>query len=437
MTIKKSKLYGLDGENVSFSFIDEELIGMSLKNSAGIYVPEDNTSNTFSAFKQSDEALDAFRKAVFGSNKNSYSDLISYATDEKMTQHYLKEKKKFDNAEYVTGDFQKPRAIAYNTNIDIASMGNASKIYAYPYDINLGQDHLKITRYEYKRNSLNASMPPREEYLDEYGDAIKKSKGEGNKRKLEGGTVLGDLIGSIILPMPKVTDVNAADWGKSELNAQGLAALGLAASVTGIPGETGEEKQKRMDALRGREEDGSAFRQTTGAIKNQIVAKTAGLLLGTELNADTVLARKGGVVLNPNAEMLFQGPALRDFSFKYRMVARSQKEGKMIRNIIRFLKLGMAAKFRSRTYLKSPDVFTLAYMRRDGEKKFKMLDTVNRFSPGGLALTSLNTDYAPNTYWSAYGDSQPVEVTLEMSFAELRPIYEQDQLEAPTDSVGY
>ena len=420
MTIKKSKLYGLDGENVSFSFIDEELIGMSLKNSAGIFVPEDNTSNTFNAFKQSDEALDAFRKAVFGSNKNSYSDLISYATDEKMTQHYLKEKKKFDNAEYVTGDFQKPRAIAYNTNIDIASMGNASKIYAYPYDINLGQDHLKITRYEYKRNSLNASMPPREEYLDEYGDAIKKSKGEGNKRKLEGGTVLGDLIGSIILPMPKVTDVNAADWGKSELNAQGLAALGLAASVTGIPGE-----------------NGSAFRQTTGAIKNQIVAKTAGLLLGTELNADTVLARKGGVVLNPNAEMLFQGPALRDFSFKYRMVARSQKEGKMIRNIIRFLKLGMAAKFRSRTYLKSPDVFTLAYMRRDGKKKFKMLDTVNRFSPGGLALTALNTDYAPNTYWSAYGDSQPVEVTLEMSFAELRPIYEQDQLEAPTDSVGY
>ena len=147
----------------------------------------------------------------------------------------------------------------------------------------------------------------------------------------------------------------------------------LAASVTGIPGETGEEKQKRMDALRGREEDGSAFRQTTGAIKNQIVAKTAGLLLGTELNADTVLARKGGVVLNPNAEMLFQGPALRDFSFKYRMVARSQKEGKMIRNIIRFLKLGMAAKFRSRTYLKSPDVFTLAYMRRDGKKKFKLL----------------------------------------------------------------
>ena len=78
------------------------------------------------------------------------------------------------------------------------------------------------------------------------------------------------------------------------------------------------------------------------------------MLMGTELNADTVLARKGGVVLNPNAEMLFQGPVLRDFSFKYRMVARSKDEGASIRSIIKFLKSGMAPKFRSSTYLKSP-----------------------------------------------------------------------------------
>tara|TARA_B000000557_G_C20595926_1_gene367602 strand:- start:286 stop:687 length:402 start_codon:yes stop_codon:yes gene_type:complete len=133
--------------------------------------------------------------------------------------------------------------------------------------------------------------------------------------------------------------------------------------------------------------------------------------------------------------MLFQGPAMRDFAFKYRMVARSQKEGETIRKLIKFLKLGMAPKFRSSTYLKSPDVFTLQY--RNGPKEANILKTVNRFSPGGLALTSLSTDYAPNTYWSAYHDSQPVEITVDMSFAELRPIYQQDQLKTPEDSVGY
>ena len=31
-----------------------------------------------------------------------------------------------------------------------------------------------------------------------------------------------------------------------------------------------------------------------------------------------------------------------------------------------------------------------------------ILKTVNRFNPGGLALTTLKTDYAPNGYWAAY-----------------------------------
>ena len=247
--------------------------------------------------------------------------------------------------------------------------------------------------------------------------------------------------------MPKVTDVNAADWGKSELNAQGMAAAGLASKLIGQPGETPDERERRLQAFedlkaqRGGEEGGRVRRKTTGAIYNQIVAKTAGLLLGTDLNADTVLARQGGTVLNPNAEMLFQGPALRDFTFKYRMIARSKKEGEMIRNIIRFLKLGMAPKFRSSTYLKSPDVFSLEYRRGSTfmarSSDAGILDTVNRFSPGGLALTSINTDYAPNSYWSAYQDSQPVEITMDLNFVELRPIYYNDQVGTPTNSVGY
>ena len=100
----------------------------------------------------------------------------------------------------------------------------------------------------------------------------------------------------------------------------------------------------------------------------------------------------------------------------------------------------MAPKFRSSTYLKSPDVFSLQYKRGRGkpsDSEEGILDTVNRFSPGGLALTSINTDYAPNSYWSAYSDSQPVEITMDLNFVELRPIYYNDQVGTPTNSVGY
>ena len=133
--------------------------------------------------------------------------------------------------------------------------------------------------------------------------------------------------------------------------------------------------------------------------------------------------------------MLFQGPVIRDFSFKFLMFARSEDEGREIRKIIRFLKLGMAPKFRNTVFLETPDIFTLEY--KNGKSDADQMKTVNRFNPGGLALTTMNVDYAPNGYWSAYQDSQPVQLTMELNFTELRPIYQQDQDITPEDSVGY
>ena len=87
-------------------------------------------------------------------------------------------------------------------------------------------------------------------------------------------------------------------------------------------------------------------------------------------------------------------------------------------------------------FLANPDVFTLEY--KNGPGKNDLLKTVNLFNPGGLALTTLKTDYAPSGYWSAYRDSQPVALKLSLSFTELRPIYEGDQENnSPVDSVGY
>ena len=242
--------------------------------------------------------------------------------------------------------------------------------------------------------------------------------------------------------MPKATDVNGVEWGKSELTISGLAALGGANILTNggkFLARTDEEmksdKEARELLVKRRELDGSAATEMGSALYTQAMSKLAGTVFGVELDVDTVLARQGGRVLNPNAEMLFQGPVIRDFAFSFLMIARSQKEGETIRKILRFLKVGMAPKFRTTTYLKSPDVFTLEYKNGNGQND--LLKTVNQFNPGGLALTTMNVDYAPNGYWSAYRDSQPVILKMDLNFTELRPIYEGDQLGTPEDSVGY
>ena len=460
--MSKSRRYTIPGQpsgsKYVFTFNDKgEVEGVKKQSQQGRpFLTVDPSSSEFEKVTGSSQALNAYNVNKHKGDKLKYEKEIKKASIEEQKKKNTDDKKKEDNEEKV--NLEQPLSIAERRKqAQTGSLGSTeegfgggkdgpkgSQLYAYPFDIDLEQDHLKISRYEYQRSSINASKPPTLEGIDaEQPEAASAAQFDSvyQMRRVDSGSVLGVLKGSVILPMPKVTDVNAADWGKSELNAQGMAAAGLASKLIGQPGETADERERRLQAFqdlklqRGGEEGGSVRRKTTGAIYNQIVAKTAGLLLGTDLNADTVLARQGGTFLNPNAEMLFQGPALRDFTFKYRMIARNKDEGQMIRNIIRFLKLGMAPKFRSSTYLKSPDVFSLEYRR--GKDENGILDTVNRFSPGGLALTSINTDYAPNSYWSAYHDSQPVEITMDLNFVELRPIYYNDQALTPTSSVGY
>ncbi len=439
MAIRKSRVYTQDdGSKVSFDFDGGKLVGM--KKDGVSLNPE---SVEFVNLAYEDDALAAYNVSKYSSNKRSYEDSISISSKEERDNYYTTESKKETNEASIDQENEKTVAPRQNAS----SKSAKSEVLSYPFDLNPRQDHFKIMRYNYVRPDINQSKgPDQERVLESYrkeSNSVRQNKTGYRNRIINraGDSVVGsELKGSVLLPMPKATDVNGVEWGKSELTISGLAALGAANFVAGRITENQDERAAEKQARkligeRGRNVEGTAFVEGARALAVQTTAKMAGVAFGTELDADTFLARTGGKVLNPNAEMLFQGPVIRDFAFSFIMLARSQEEGKRIRKIIRFLKLGMAPKFRSTTFLKAPDIFTLHYKNGLGEKD--ELKTVNKFNPGGLALTTMNVDYSPNGYWSAYRDSQPVAVKMDLNFTELRPLYESDQASTPEDSVGY
>ena len=441
MKVKKSREYTQDdGSKVSFTFdrADGRIIGIS-KNGKSV---SPTGSTEFTDLSQSDDALAAYNVAKYGAAKKSYvSDQPLTKSTFEVNNYHKEQAKKEANEQFV--EEENTDTVVENASPKDNYSSGASEIMSYPLDLNTSQDHFKIMKYKYQRRDVNASKPGRIELQNTGGRQAVKQKKNIKKINVAGDSVIGSPIGgSVLLPMPKATDVNGVEWGKSELTISGLAAVGLTDKLTGsgrLAGKTREEveadKQAKAEIERGRNEFGSSFQQGASAMYAQTISKIAGFAFGTDLDVDTYLARSGGRVLNPNAEMLFQGPVIRDFNFSFLMIARSQREGNEIRKIIRFLKLGMAPKFRSTTYLKNPDIFTLHYKNGTGDND--ELKTVNKFNPGGLALTTMAVDYAPNGYWSAYRDSQPVAVKMDLSFTELRPIYEQDQLSTEEDSVGY
>ena len=452
MASKKSKLYTIDGKRYAFGFDGDGKIN-SISESSGRagqqkFTPVNPNTSLFSDLANSKSGTSAYNVQNFKGQKDNYlshadGDRAVQATSAELNSEYTKNSKSNTNQGFIEQETNALENVAPKQN---ASPKGKTESMMYPLDLNFKQDHFKITKYEYVRQDINQSKSQRD--VEKRKDKITRQDARHSKT-YERANIAGDGVinsskplGSIFLPMPKATDVNGVEWGKSELTISGLAALGGANLLTAggkFLARTDEEMKNDKEArdllVKRRELDGSAATEMGSALYTQAMSKLAGTVFGVELDVDTVLARQGGRVLNPNAEMLFQGPVIRDFAFSFLMIARSQKEGETIRKILRFLKVGMAPKFRTTTYLKSPDVFTLEY--KNGKGQNDLLKTVNQFNPGGLALTTMNVDYAPNGYWSAYRDSQPVILKMDLNFTELRPIYEGDQLSTPEDSVGY
>ena len=139
------------------------------------------------------------------------------------------------------------------------------------------------------------------------------------------------------------------------------------------------------------EEAAKQIKKATGAggedVKDAIAQTIAGAATGDQ---KALMQRASGQVINPNMELLFGGPQLRDFSFAFNFTARSAGEGATILRIIRFFKQGMSPiRSQSNLFLKSPHTFKLEY--KNGSSSHKAL---NKFKE--CALKSCALQYTPD-----------------------------------------
>ena len=153
-------------------------------------------------------------------------------------------------------------------------------------------------------------------------------------------------------------------------------------------------------------------------------------MIGQNVSAEDILARGQGIIPNSNLELLFNSPALRKFSFTWRMSPRSRDEAMMVNKIVRSFKQGMSAKKLNPTsggasfFLGTPNVFDLQFRTGEGH-----IDGLFRVKTS--ACTSTSISYTDGAQWSAYDDGQPTSINLTLAFEELEPIYDTDYSETP------
>jgi len=183
-------------------------------------------------------------------------------------------------------------------------------------------------------------------------------------------------------------------------------------------------------------------RQSAQRIANKITsgagegaAAIANILAGaaTGIGNQQLLQRAGGRIINPNAELLFNGPSLRQFGFNFILSARSEGETKTIRALIRALKVGMAVrKSKTGLFLLSPHLFQLEYVTGNDEST-EINKFINKFKL--CALTGMQVNYTPNGTYMTYENKAPTSYGLDLQFQEIEPIYASDYDDE--NSIGY
>ena len=278
----------------------------------------------------------------------------------------------------------------------------------------------------------------------------KKSIRTEQKLNSPGGNFGQRVPGSpeiLIYMPPDISTSFAADWGGKEM---GNAAAGITSASANL--QAGDSAGLLDNALSGMLNLGALPQSTAARITKSLAAMS-----GTQLTMNDVLAGTTGTILNPNVEVLFGGPKLRNVSFAFKMSARNLDEAQTIHAICtafkknalpgygatsritdsftsQFLGFGATndkseAQGKHSNFLEVPNLVMLKYMKGN-----TMHPYLSQYK--SCALTNVDINYTPDGVYSTTIDAYPTAVELRIGLVETKLVYKGEIGEQTKSSGG-
>lgn len=232
-------------------------------------------------------------------------------------------------------------------------------------------------------------------------------------------------IGTIYLGIqPRITDTNSVQWGDDRMNAFDMVAQGALMNFF-------KNAKNEKDVY-------DTFSKALGAVNNDESATAAlsGIARAAVNSNNNLFTRLSGGIINPNVELLFQAPTLRDFPFTFAMSPRDEDEATQAKSIIRAFKQASAVQIGYQyLFLKSPFVFKISYIAAGEGENHPSLNRIKL-----CALKTISVDYTPSGTYMTYGAETKYTMTsynVQLAFSELEPVYDMDYDGIPMDEIGY
>lgn len=228
-------------------------------------------------------------------------------------------------------------------------------------------------------------------------------------------------VKSVILYMPE--DIGAeygTSWGGKSFSNIGSAALKLLGNTANLDGP-GVLQTIGGSLAEGAKGLAPAF------IADQVAKKMNEIPgVGGGISTNDVLSGTKGIVLNPNAELMFDRAEMRTFGLSFKMVARNASESVEIKNIITTFKKASSPKYGgnggtgdSANFMGVPNLVDVNFMRGSNLNEY-----VPQYKP--CAITSVRVTYTPDGTYATYDTGAPVAIKLDLGFAETKLIFRDD-----------
>lgn len=234
-------------------------------------------------------------------------------------------------------------------------------------------------------------------------------------------------VDNLILPMPQdLSNEMKQNWEGKSFTGVGRAAIAaLAGANFNVAGTQFKDAGNKLKALQS---------AVTASALNSIPG------VGGNLTLNDITGSTRGIVLNPNAELLYDSPDLREIGMTFKMVPRNEVEAVKIRKIVNAFRAASLPTFGSNgadkptsddwndvTFISVPLLCKFTFMTGSSPHKY-----IAQFKP--CAIRQVQVNYTPDgTYATYHGDGSkdgnpgsPVATELSLQFLETKLIYAQE-----------
>ncbi len=305
---------------------------------------------------------------------------------------------------------------AYNKSIGDASKGDPKNRDA----------EIEKIKDKWRRDHNNQEPP--QSFVEQVGHGLKNVGDVRESKGLKAGKTTTELLGNIYMNMPNnIAYSEDANWGGQEL---GIVGTGVSNMIQGSGGGGDLLKGAGVGSI------GTAASSGIGAALGGVAGKLGlGAILGA-LGGGAI--QKGiehslSVAQNPYMEMMFSGVGFRSFSFEFNLRPRSEGEieevGKIIQMFRQHSRPSWVNHGMGKSFMEYPQEFHIKFLTmHHGSAGPSDSWNTNTALPAlkPCVLSSVATNYTPQSMWTAFNNGSPVSTSLSLSFQETQLVMAED-----------